>query len=497
MAMLDQIIIFGASGDLTSRKLIPALLNNCRSGALERRIQVIGVARSAKTHEQWRQEIGDALPAELREPFEGFASDLYWVRADASDNQQLIELRSSLDRLSRDAGVSAERCGRLFYLALGPSLFAPTVHALCAADMLSSDPDDAVGFRRVVIEKPFGTNLASARALNRALLARLREDQLFRIDHYLGKETVQNLLSFRFQNAIFEPLWNREHIESVEISVCETVAMEGGRGGYYDKSGAMRDMVQNHVLQILALIAMAAPSTLGADDVRNEKVKVFRALRRFTPNEVAKNVVRGQYVQGPGRERDYRDEPGVASDSMTESFVAIRSSIDNWRWSGVPFLLRTGKALDGRFTQVVLNFRTPPVDLLNGPLPEGVCGLRPNALTLRIQPDEGVGWAFLVKEPGAGMIMRQAELGFRYSDLGVPTIPDSYQRLLLDALEGNATLFLRGDEVEAAWSFVDAIRAGWDETDLPLHRYAAGGRGPEEADRLFVGCEGIWSGGPR
>ncbi|MEM6930462.1 MAG: glucose-6-phosphate dehydrogenase, partial [Myxococcota bacterium] len=339
-------------------------------------------------------------------------------------------------------------------------------------------------------------DLASAKVLNQRLLTHLREDQLYRIDHYLGKETVQNILSFRFQNAIFEPLWSRENIESVEISVCETVAMEGERGKYYDRAGALRDMVQNHLLQVLALVAMEAPGSLAADEVRNEKVKVFKALRTFTTNEVEKYVTRAQYVQGPGRARDYLEEPGVAPDSDTETYVAIRAAIDNWRWSGVPFLIRTGKAMDKRFTQVVLNFHTPPVDLLNGPLPEGVCALRPNALTLRIQPDEGVNWSFLVKQPGAGMVMRQANLGFSYQDLGVPNIPDAYQRLLLDAIEGNATLFLRGDEVEAAWTFVDAIRDGWTRGNVPVRTYPAGSRGPSEADMLFVGCEGIWSRGP-
>ncbi|MEN0065083.1 MAG: glucose-6-phosphate dehydrogenase [Myxococcota bacterium] len=496
MATPDQVIIFGASGDLTSRKLIPALLNNHIAGALKRPIQVIGVARSTKTHEQWRQEMGEALAPELREAYASFSSQLYWVRANAADSNDLHELGEFLDRLTEEAGGTPDQAGRLFYLALGPNLFGRVVSALSSQNLIDSEPGATDGWRRVVVEKPFGTDLPSAQALNRTLLQHLREDQLFRIDHYLGKETVQNILSFRFQNAIFEPLWNRQHIESVEISVCEKVAMEGERGAYYDKAGALRDMVQNHLLQVLALVAMEAPGTLSADDVRNEKTKVFRALRRFTANEVKNRVIRAQYIQGPGRERDYREEPGVDPESQTETYVAIRAAIDNWRWSEVPFLLRTGKALEKRFTQIVLNFRTPPVDLLNGPLPEGVCALRPNALTLRIQPDEGVSWSFLVKEPGAGMVMRQADLGFRYADLGVPKIPDAYQRLLLDALEGNATLFLRGDEVEAAWSFVDAIHAGWAEGNAPIWTYPAGGRGPDEADALFVGCEGIWSRGP-
>ncbi len=489
MAVPDQVVIFGASGDLTSRKLVPALLRSFTLGGLPRPIQVVGVSRSEHTSEAWRTALAESLPASQRADFEAFAPNLHWVRADASDRGQLHDLHARLDDLLREAGGHPDRSGRLFYLALAPSLFGPVVAALASENLLASPPGSRDGWRRVVIEKPFGTDLPTARALNRQLLTFLREDQLFRIDHYLGKETVQNILSFRFQNAIFEPLWNRQHLESVEISVCETVAMEGRRGAYYDKAGALRDMVQNHLLQVLALVAMEAPGSLRAEDVRNEKVKVFRALRTFTPEEVARNVVRAQF-QG------YREAPGVDPASKTETWVAIRAAIDNWRWSGVPFLLRTGKAMHKRFTEVVLNFRTPPVDLLNGPLPGDVCPLRPNALRIRIQPHEGVVWSFLVKEPGVGMNMRLAELGFDYADLGVAEIPDAYERLLCDALEGTPTLFLRGDEVEAAWTFVDAIRAGWEATDAPVLTYPVGSTGPEEADALFHGCEGTWSYGP-
>lgn len=492
MAQPDQIVIFGASGDLTSRKLIPALLNNFVSGSLSGPIQVIGVSRSERTSEQWRAELQQRLPATLAEAFADFAPQLHWVRADVAQRDQLVQLRETLDRL---AGPDPASAGRLYYLALAPQLFGPVVSCLAAEGMLTCPPGAARGWRRVVVEKPFGTDLPSARALNQELLSFLREDQLFRIDHYLGKETVQNLLSFRFQNAIFEPLWTRQHVESVEISVCETVAMEGRRGAYYDGAGALRDMVQNHLLQILALIAMEAPGSLRADDVRNEKVKVFRALRQLTPEAVTRDVVRAQYAAGPARDRGYLEELGVAPGSKTETYVAIRAAIDNWRWSGVPFLLRTGKALHKRFTEVVLNFRTPPIDLA-GPAPTDACPLRPNALRLRIQPHEGVVWSFLVKEPGAGMEMRMAELGFDYAELGVAQIPDAYQRLLLDALEGTPTLFLRGDEVEAAWTFVDTIRAGWEATDAPIHTYPAGSTGPEIADTLFHGCEGSWSYGP-
>ena len=514
MAELDQIVIFGATGDLTGRKLVPALLRNVAAGALQRPIQVIGVSRSERSHEAWRGSVAEQLPEALREPFGTLAPHLHYVSADASEPAQIHRLHNELDRLAGQAGGDPEKVGRLFYLALAPHLFGPTVAALASEGLVQCEPGTRVGWRRVVVEKPFGRDLASARALNRELLTHLREDQLFRIDHYLGKETVQNLLSFRFQNAIFEPLWNRRHIESVEISVCETVAMEGQRGAYYDTAGAMRDMVQNHLLQVLALVAMEPPGAFDADDVRNEKLKVFRALRRFTPEEARTNALRAQYVAGPARDRGYREEPGVAPDSTTETYVAIRAAIDNWRWSGVPFLLRTGKALHKRFTEVVLNFRVPPVDLLNGPdrttteglarfsgiQPVGgfnpVCALRPNALRIHIQPDEGFTLSFLVKEPGAGMNMRPAEFSFDYASLGVAEIPDAYQRLLLDALEGNATLFLRGDEVEAAWAFADAIREGWEASDAPVLEYEAGSQGPEASQALWQGCEGTWSVGP-
>jgi glucose-6-phosphate 1-dehydrogenase len=486
-----QIVIFGASGDLTSRKLVPALLRNFASGAIPKETQVIGVSRGERTSEAWRHELEGAVEVTNDATWSRFANNFHWISADASRPEDIETLAGKLDALAPQVD------GRLYYLALAPELFAPVVENLSKQGLLACAVDSPKkGWRRLVLEKPFGHDLPSARKLNQQLVSWLREDQIFRIDHYLGKETVQNILAFRFQNAIFEPLWNRNHIECVEISVCEKVAMEGKRGAYYDTAGALRDMVQNHLMQLLALVAMEPPGSLQAEAVRNEKVKVIRSLRAFGPQEVATHVVRGQYVAGPARDRGYRQEPGVSPGSRTETYVAIRALVDNWRWSGVPFLLRTGKALEKAFTEVVLHFRVPPVDLLNGPTPEGVCVLRPNLLRLLIQPNEGLRLAFLVKDPGAGMVMRPAELGFDYADLGNGETPPAYQRLLLDALEGNATLFLRGDEVEAAWSFADAIRAGWEEADPPVHRYPAGGRGPEAAETLFRGCEGAWSVGP-
>lgn len=485
-----QIVIIGASGDLTSRKLVPALLANFAEGAFDRPVQIVGVSRADKSSEAWREELTEWVPEHLRGSWAELQSQVHWVRSDAATPDGIASLRQQLGDLVEAVPEGCrQRSGRLFYLALAPTLFGPVVAALAAAQMLECEPGDGEGWRRVVIEKPFGSDLASAQTLNRALLTHLREDQIFRIDHYLGKETVQNILTLRFQNAIFEPLWNRNHIESVEISVCETVAMEGRRGAYYDQAGALRDMVQNHLLQLLALVAMEPPGSMEADAIRNEKVKVLQSLRPFTAASVARDVVRGQL-------HGYHDAFGVAPGSKTETYVGIRALLDNWRWSGVPFLLRTGKGLNKRFTEVVLRFRTPPVDLLGGPVPDDVCMLRPNDLRLFIQPAEGLRLGFLVKQPGSGMVMQHSELGFDYSQLGNGSTPDAYQRLLLDAITGQATLFIRGDEAEAAWSFVDGIRAGWEQADPPVHDYAVGGRGPEASDELFRGCEGTWSFGP-
>ncbi|MFT7622579.1 MAG: glucose-6-phosphate 1-dehydrogenase, partial [Myxococcota bacterium] len=351
--MAAQVVIFGASGDLTARKLIPALFANHSQGALSEPIQVIGVARRPKEDAEFRRDLRTWIPEAEQSAFDAFAESIVYQRGDSTDQESMVALKARLDAL---AGDGAATVGRLFYLALKPTLFGPTVRALSALEMLACERDSEIGWRRVVVEKPFGRDFASARALNTELQEVLREDQILRIDHYLGKETVQNILAFRFQNAIFEPLWNRDHIESVEISVCEQVTMAGGRGGYYDTAGAMRDMLQNHVMQVLALIAMDAPNSMEADEVRGQKVRVLEALSRFTPERVRRDVVRAQYSAGDGRV-GYLEEEGVGSDSQTETFTAIRANVQNWRWNGVPFLLRTGKGLAGRYTDVTLRFR--------------------------------------------------------------------------------------------------------------------------------------------
>ena len=488
-----QIVIFGATGDLTARKLIPAVVDNARLGAFPMPVQVIGVARTALETEAWREQLQKWLSPEQQAVWDQFAPNIHYFSIGGGTPGEYEDLKLELDEL---AGPAAATCGRLFYLALAPALFASTVEKLNAHGMLTDERLRMEGWRRVVIEKPFGTDLGTAQWLNLTLRKYLREDQIYRIDHYLGKETVQNLLSFRFQNAIFEPLWNREHIESVEISVCETLGMESGRAGYYDTSGALRDMVANHMLQLLCLVAMEAPTTLEADAVRSEKFKVLQALESYRdPDDVRDNVVRGQYAASDSGSA-YATEQGVPAGSQTETFVALRARIHNWRWNGVPFFLRTGKRLRQRFSEIVVRFRVPPVDLFAGPIGADVCRLRPNTLTLRIQPQEGMRLTFLVKQPGPKPIMRQASLGFDYKELFEGDTTPAYQRLLLDASMGQATLFIRGDEAEAAWKFCDSVRAGWQAPGaLPPEPYGSGSWGPESADELFHGCEGTWTAG--
>jgi glucose-6-phosphate 1-dehydrogenase len=505
MASPDQIIIFGASGDLTRRKLIPALVRLDSDPRPPVGFSIMGVSRSNKTEEQFRMELAEAIPADLRGAFERLAPRISYHRGDSSDPESTASLGARLDLLPGGRGL-----GRLFYLSLKPDLFHATVSTLGAAGLLQAWAQ-AEGWRRVVVEKPFGRDLETARVLNRELHLIVQEEQIYRIDHYLGKETVQNLLGFRFHNAIFEPLWNRHHVELVQITVAETIGVEHGRGRYYDTTGALRDMLQNHILQVLALIAMEPPVSLDPEAIRNQKVEVLRALRHPDPDEARVSSIRARY--GPGevngkRVLGYSEEQGVAPNSETETFVALRAYIDNWRWSGVPFLLRHGKRMKQRFTEVQVQFHTPPMQLFNRPtemsdqeyrrlLRDGdLCPIRPNVLTLRLQPEEAIRLSFGVKQPGGTMEMTPATMDFHYRDHFGQVPPEAYERLLADALLGDQTLFLRGDEIEASWRYADAVLVSWQLPGAPpLGVYEAGGWGPEDAEHLFGECQGSWSRG--
>lgn len=485
------IVIFGASGDLTARKLIPALYHLGKDKQMPANYRVIGFARREKSDETWRQELRDALNQFSRtkpvddQVWNEFAKNIFYCVGDMTDSaayQKLAKLISSFND-------TCLRENLLFYLATQPSQFGVVAEQLHLAGLLVKD---GKGSERIVVEKPFGHDLKSAYALNNELTRFAHERQVFRIDHYLGKETVQNILMFRFSNSIFERLWNRESVDHVQITVSEKLGV-GDRGGYYEEAGALRDMVQNHMLQVLSLIAMEPPVSLEAEAVRDEKVKLLKSIRHLSPEDVERQVVRGQYFAGivggelrPG----YRQETKVKSDSNVETFAALKLFIDNWRWSGVPFYLRTGKNLPMSASEVRIQFRPTPNVLF-----AAQCGrhLDPNALTLRLQPNEGISLRFNGKVPGLTVGVRPVRMHFSYdAEFGAYT-PEAYERLLLEAINGDATLFIRRDEVETAWQIVDSIRAGWNGRALTNREfYAAGTWGPIAADDLLAQLGHVW-----
>ncbi len=486
-----SIIIFGASGDLTARKLIPAFYHLAKDKQLPPAYRIIGFARRDKTDESWRQELRAALDEFSRtkpvdeKVWKEFSANLFYCQGDLADAAAYKKLEEMLTSF----GSGPLRENLLFYLATQPSQFGEVIERIHRADLLQKNGS---GWQRIVIEKPFGHDLASARALNAELTRYAHESQVCRIDHYLGKETVQNILMFRFSNSIFERLWNRDSIDHVEITVSEKFGV-GERGGYYEEAGALRDMVQNHMLQVLSLVTMEPPVSLESDSIHNEKVKLMRSIRPMTPDDVEKQVVRGQYFAGSvnGEPRPgYRQEPKVKPDSNVETYVALKLLIDNWRWSGVPFYLRTGKYLPQSASEVRIQFRRTPHVLF-----AVQCGqkLDANALTLRLQPNEGISLHFNGKIPGISVSVRPVRMHFSYdAEFGAYT-PEAYERLLLDAIVGDATLFIRRDEVETAWQIVDSIRAGWDGKPLTNREfYAPGTWGPIAADDLLAQSGHEW-----
>jgi glucose-6-phosphate 1-dehydrogenase len=484
------VVIFGASGDLTRRKLMPALYNLAWAHSLPGGFAVVGVARREKTDESFRAEMKSAVSAfSRRNPIDpvvwsDFERGIGYVRGAANDPSTYDALRAHLERMDAERGTGKNR---LFYLAVPPSEFGPIVEGLRGSRLVApAARERAEGiWTRVVFEKPFGHDLASARELNDAVAAAFDETQVFRIDHYLGKETVQNLLVFRFANSLFEPIWGREHVDHVQITVAEDLGVEG-RAKFYEQTGVTRDIVENHLMQLLCLTAMEPPISLSADAVRDEKVKVLRSLRPMENDEVAGNVVRGQYASGVLHGEEvvgYRHEPDVAPDSRVETYVAMRVFVDNWRWSGVPFYVRAGKRLARRVTEIAVAFREAPHTLFRAR--DG--GITPNVLSLRIQPDEGIALRFISKEPGQQTILRDVAMDFRYGATFGSNTPEAYERLLLDAMRGEATLFTRRDEVEEQWAYIDRVLRAWGSSDASAPQsYAAGSWGPELADELLA-----------
>ena len=480
---LTTIVIFGASGDLTRRKLIPALFDLHLKQRLPAGFRIVGVSRSPMSNGEFRASMGSGVKEFARfayetHQWEEFAASITYHAGDLTKSADIQELDHAL--VSGEGGGPANR---IYYLSIAPRLYDSALANLGEAGMVNENH----GWRRVVIEKPFGRDLPSAIALNQAVHRVLDESQIYRIDHYLGKETVQNIMVFRFANSLFEPVWNRNYIDHVQITASETVDV-GHRADYYDGVGVVRDMMQNHMLQLLALVAAEPPASFEADALRNEKVKVLSAVRVMNPDEVAQHTVRGQY-------RSYRDAQGVDPRSQTATYAAIRFYVDNWRWQGVPFYLRSGKALAKKFTEISIFFKEPPH--LMFPMPADATIVK-NSLSICIQPDEGINFSFQAKVPDTAAGMRTVNMTFHYDNaFGPQAIPEAYERLLLDVLKGDASLFSRGDSIELAWRLIDPILQGWNsEHSSPMaYFYESGSWGPVEADRLLKQDGASWTRG--
>ena len=476
------IVIFGASGDLTHRKLIPALYNLYKIGRLSENFSVLGVARSELNDETFREKMRDALihnEETTPETLDAFCSHLYYQAVNTSDAQDYGKLIPRLDNLHD----KYKTCGNtLYYMSTPPSLYGVIPECLAAHGLNTEE----YGWKRIIVEKPFGYDEKTAQALDVQIHRFFEEHQIYRIDHYLGKETVQNLLVLRFSNGWFEPLWNRNFIDYVEITGAESIGVEE-RGGYYDGSGAMRDMFQNHLLQVLAMVAMEPPAIINANSMRDEVAKVMHSLRPLTAEDMEHNLVLGQYTAAEinGKmENGYLEEKGVPADSRTETYIALRCEIENWRWAGVPFYVRTGKRLPARVTEIVIHFKTTPHPVFSPNAPE-------NKLIIRIQPDEAISMRFGLKKPGAGFEAKEVSMDFRYADLAGAQVLTAYERLLLDAMKGDATLFARTDAVHAAWKFVQPI-LDYKANGGRIHEYEAGTWGPVAADKLIAKQGKVW-----
>ena len=480
------LVIFGASGDLTKRKLIPAVYNLYKRGYFPEKYAILGIGRTDYNDESYRKEVvfdnSHLSETDDQTALKKFADFIFYQSIETADSNAYTQLKVRLSTICK-----GEVKNIIYYLSTPPKLYSIIAENL-ASQRLNNETE---GWKRMIVEKPFGYSLETAQSLNKKLLNCFDENQIYRIDHYLGKETVQNLMVTRFGNTIFEPLWNRNFINRVEITAAESVGVEK-RGGYYDQSGALRDMVQNHLLELVSIVAMEPPSKLDAQDIRNEKLKLFRSLRPLTDADIHKNVIRGQYLSSKVKGKSlsaYRDEPGVIAESRTETYLAMKFFIDNWRWADVPFYIRTGKRLPTRVSEVVIHFKPNHHHLFK----TSRLINNQNMLVFRIQPNEGILMKFGLKVPGAGYDIEPVNMDFHYDELSHSYVPDAYERLILDCMQGDATLYARGDSVEAAWQFVDPILEAWkNDPEIPIYGYPSGTWGPEHADQLIEGKNMMW-----
>ena len=490
----DTVVIFGALGDLANRKLIPSLFSLHRRGLFHDKSAIVACGRAPMTHGDYRETVRKLLaeknPPDRLAQIDSFLNKLFYHAGDYDAADTYVRLDSALRKIEHS--LFNDNACRIYYLSTAPTVYMTVVEHLCAAGLLAEDPVSNMPWRHVVIEKPFGRDFASAEELDRDLHSHMREDQIYRIDHYLGKETVQNILMFRFANLIFEPVWNRDYIDSVQITVAETVGVEH-RAKYFENAGLLRDMFQNHMFEMLSLVAMEMPASFEAGSVRDEKAKLLRSIRPFDSRNPAGQIVRAQYAAGNGMNA-YRAEPGVDPESQTETYVAAKLLIDNWRWEGVPFYLRSGKRLGAKRSEIVITFKHIPHSIFQ---PVHAGDLAQNRLTLTVQPQEGLSLGILAKKPGPKLCMGDLTMDFKYASILEPgeSMPEAYERLLLDCMLGDQTLFIRSDTVELAWGLLTPVLDLWRERPgtCPLAFYPAGSSGPKEADRLIQRDDRFWT----